>query len=366
MNRREFLKAGAAVAAASVIPPIAIAGGADFNPQPSAWRSFEVTTKVNPQATKQIVRAWLPLVQFRADDWNRPEGNRWTTNAAVARIERDLASGADMLFVEWKAGEMQPVVEIVSRIATRDRATDLARAGTAVPLTATERIRYLSGTRLAPVDGIVAETASRIVGNATSDVEKARLLYDWMVENTYRRASTRGCGDGDIVAMLKSGDLGGKCADLNPLYVALARATGIPARDLYGIRVAPSKFGYKALGANSTTITRSQHCRAEIHLDGFGWVAVDPADVRKVMLEEQEGGLDASDSRVIAARKALFGSWEGNWIAFNDANDLVLPGSDGGAASFLMYPQAEVGQVRLDCLEPDLFQYSISTREISI
>ena len=43
--------------------------------------------------------------------------------------------------------------------------------------------------------------------------------------------------------MLESKDLGGKCADLNALYVGLARASGLPARDVYGIRVAKSELG---------------------------------------------------------------------------------------------------------------------------
>jgi transglutaminase-like putative cysteine protease len=55
--------------------------------------------------------------------------------------------------------------------------------------------------------------------------------------------------------MLESGDLGGKCADLNALYVGLARAAGLPARDVYGIRIAKSELGYKSLGASSENIT---------------------------------------------------------------------------------------------------------------
>jgi len=43
--------------------------------------------------------------------------------------------------------------------------------------------------------------------------------------------------------MLESKDLGGKCADLNALYVGLARAAGLPARDVYGIRIAKSDLG---------------------------------------------------------------------------------------------------------------------------
>jgi transglutaminase-like putative cysteine protease len=49
--------------------------------------------------------------------------------------------------------------------------------------------------------------------------------------------------------MLESKDLGGKCADLNALYVGLARAAGLPARDVYGIRVAPADVRKVVLGA---------------------------------------------------------------------------------------------------------------------
>jgi hypothetical protein len=95
---------------------------------------------------------------------------------------------------------------------------------------------------------------------------------------------------------------------LNALYVGLARAAGLPARDLYGIRVAPSKFGYKSLGASSEVITKAQHCRSEVYLAGFGWVPVDAADVRKVVLEEPPKNLAIDDPEVLAARKTLFGA----------------------------------------------------------
>ena len=47
--------------------------------------------------------------------------------------------------------------------------------------------------------------------------------------------------------------------------------------------------------------------------------------------------------KVAAARKALFGAWEMNWLAYNVAHDLVLPGAKGPKVEFLMYPQAETG-----------------------
>ena len=165
--------------------------------------------------------------------------------------------------------------------------------------------------------------------------------------------------------MLKTGDLGGKCADLNALYVGLARAVGLPARDVYGIRIAPSRFGYKSLGAGNEVVSKAQHCRAEVFLTGFGWVPVDPADVRKVVLEEPPGHLALNDPKVVAARKTLFGAWEMNWLAYNFAHDIDLPGSSGPRVGFLMYPQAEVDGERLDSLDPDTFKYVITAKEIS-
>ena len=41
--------------------------------------------------------------------------------------------------------------------------------------------------------------------------------------------------------------MGGKCADLNALYVGLARSVGLPARDVYGLRIAKSDWATRAL-----------------------------------------------------------------------------------------------------------------------
>ena len=86
--------------------------------------------------------------------------------------------------------------------------------------------------------------------------------------------------------------------------------------------------------------------------------------MRKVVLEEPPGRLALDDPKVLAARKTLFGAWETNWLAYNVAHDLELPGSSGAKVAFLMYPQAEVGSERLDSLEPDQFKYVITARQI--
>jgi transglutaminase-like putative cysteine protease len=364
MIRREFLRSGAALTVIAALPRGAFADTL-FTPKPDAWRKFEVTTRVEIVKPSGKAQVWLPLPGVAEPDWMQPLGNEWTTNAKSAVLKREVKYGAQMLHVEWADGEPAPVVELVSRIATRDRAVDLSKRGAVPQLSDGERKLYTASTDLMPTDGIVKATADGIVGWAFSDVEKARRIYEWIVDNTFRDPKTRGCGIGDIASMLKTGDLGGKCADLNALYVGLARAVGLPARDVYGIRIAPSRFGYKSLGAGNEVVSKAQHCRAEVFLTGFGWVPVDPADVRKVVLEEPPGQLALNDPKVVAARKTLFGAWEMNWLAYNFAHDIELPGSSGPKVGFLMYPQAEVGGERLDSLDPDTFKYVITAKEIS-
>lgn len=362
MKRREFVASTSALVA---FPGLAFAQHKEFSPEQSQrWRSFEVVTRVEIAKPAGTTRVWVPVPAVD-EDWQRTVGNSWSGNAATMRLVHDPKYGAAMFYAEWPASQKAPVVELVSRFATRDRAVDLSKPSKAQPLPASDRAFYTAATELQPTDGIVAKTAYEITRGKRTDVEKSRAIYDWIVDNTERDPKTRGCGVGDIKAMLESGNLGGKCADLNALYVGLARSVGLPARDVYGVRVAKSEFGYRSLGAGSPNITRAQHCRAEVWLAGFGWVPVDPADVRKVVLEERPQPTTLADPLVTAVRRKLFGAWEMNWLAYNRAHDVSLPGSTGPKIGFLMYPQAETAAGRLDPLEPDSFKYGISAREIS-
>ena len=359
MDRRSFLKSTGAAAAAGVFPSARASS-------PPAWRMFEVTTRVDMSLPEGRSRVWLPLPLTLDNDWHKTFDTSWSGNATSAEVARDGKYGVAMLHAEWPARETSPVIEVKSRFATRDRAVDFSRprAGAAV-LAAADRAFYTAPTELIPTDGIVRKTALEAVKGAKTDVEKARGIYEWIVDNTFRDPKTRGCGTGDIRTMLETGTLGGKCADLNALFVGLARSLGVPARDVYGIRVAASAYGYKSLGVASPAISKAQHCRAEFFADGFGWVPVDPADVRKVVLEEPPGKLAVNDPKVTAARKRLFGSWEMNWLAYNMGADIALPNSEGKKIAFLMYPQGETGKERLDELDPDAFRYAITAKELS-
>ena len=366
MDRRSFLKVGGLVPVAAALPGLAGAQQLPFNPRRGEkWRTFEVSTRVEIVFPEGATRVWLPTPSVDTH-YQKTIDNAWSGNAQTARIVHDGRYGAGMLYAEWPSATQTPVIELTSRFATRDYAVDLsARAGSAEKLSSEQRSFYTEATEHMPTDGIVRKTALDITRGAGSDYDKAKAIYEWVVENTYRDPKTRGCGVGDIKAMLETGNLGGKCADLNALYVGLARAAGLPARDVYGVRVAKSQFGYRSLGAGTANITRAQHCRAEVYLTGFGWVPVDPADVRKVVLEEKAQPTTLADPLVQAVRPKLFGAWEMNWLAFNTANDLTLPNARSGKLTFFMYPQAETAAGRVDSLDPDNFKYTMTARELT-
>ena len=50
-----------------------------------------------------------------------------------------------------------------------------------------------------------------------------------------RDESVKGCGQGDVCALLDT--KGGKCTDINSVFVGLCRASGIPAREMFGVRI---------------------------------------------------------------------------------------------------------------------------------
>ena len=362
MNRRAFLKTGIGAGAAAVggmsLSGRAAAAGSDA----VKWRAFEVVTRAEVANSTGPTRVWLPLPLQPDTDYHKSLGQTWTGNAMVSRVYRDERYGAAIFYAEWPATENAPVVEVTSRFATRDRMVDVTKPATSpVPEDRATLAQYRESSRLVRTDGIVKKTSQQITKGIANDVEKARAIYEWIVENTFRDPKVRGCGVGDIRSMLETGNLGGKCADLNALFVGLARAAGLPARDVYGVRVADSAE-FKCLG-KSGDITKAQHCRAEFYASSLGWVPVDPADVRKVVLEER-GGIPLDDPTTKKARVKLFGHWEMNWLGFNYAHDVKLVNSKEEPLGFLMYPQAETGDGRKDSLDPDAFKYKMTSREL--
>lgn len=363
MNRRDFIKSGLTVSAG-----LAFGGIPRFRDLAHAndakWRTFEVITRLEVTEPVGAVRAWVPVPLTTPTDYFKREPDTWSGNYKAVRAVTYDKYGTGMVYADWAAGEKTPVVEIKSRFMTRDRAVDLGSKPKSMPSENKAVLDYFrKPSKLIRTDGIVATTSKGIVMGNKTDADKAKAIYEWIVDNTFRDPKVKGCGIGDISTMLHTGYLGGKCADLNALYVGLARAAGLPARDVYGVRVAASDE-FKSLG-KADDISGAQHCRAEVYLSRYGWVPVDPADVRKVVLEENPGApLSLDDPKVKKARAKLFGAWEMNWLPYNYAHDVKLPNSNGPEIGYFMYPQSETANGRKDSLDAKNFRYTIKSTEI--
>ncbi|MCL4503126.1 MAG: transglutaminase domain-containing protein [Deltaproteobacteria bacterium] len=206
---------------------------------------------------------------------------------------------------------------------------------------------YLQATRLAPTGGKVEELAAAITKGQKTVRGKARAIYDWVCKNMYRDPDTRGCGTGDVCALLKKP--GGKCTDISSVFVALARAAGVPAREVFGLRL-----GKKP----QEDLTQSQHCWAEFHLPGYGWVPVDPADVRKAILVEK---LKPEDPKAKTYEKYFWGGLDQYRIKLAMGRDLVLnPPQNGEPLNTFGYPFAQVGSQTIDWLDPATFKYQFT------
>ena len=217
------------------------------------------------------------------------------------------------------------MLEVTSRYSTRDRFVDVTKppAGAAREDAAILK-KYLEATELIPTDGIVRKTAYEITRGKSTDVDKARAIYEWIVDNTLPRSQD---------ARLRRGRHQGDARDRRP-----RRQVRRPQRALRrpgprgrtcrratstACACAESSSATRASARQPANITKAQHCRAEVFLTGYGWVPVDPADVRKVVLEEKPAADTLADpARAAGARASCSARWEMNWLAYNDAHDV--------------------------------------------
>lgn len=312
-------------------------------------RSGTVTVSVDltSHGAGKEAELWLPYPVSDPDQ--SITDVRVTGDFAASAVYADRANSTPMLYAKWDRDARSRKLtfsfkaerqEVIRRpLPAKEAAWDPA-----------DYARYLGATSLGPVDGEVGKLARSITAGKTTVLEKARAVYDWTCENTYRDPKTRGCGEGNVCNLLARP--GGKCADIHSVFVALARAAGVPAREVFGIRLGKKE---------SEDITTWQHCWAEFFLPGYGWVPVDAADVRKAMLTEN---LKLDDPRTADYRAYFWGGLDPYRVKLSQGRDLTLnPPQPGGPVNYLMYPYARVGGALLDWLDPATFRYTITYTE---
>ena len=75
--------------------------------------------------------------------------------------------------------------------------------------------------------------------------------------------------------------------------------------------------------------------------------------------------LPIDDEKVKVARSRPFGSWEMNWIGYNFAQDVTLPGSELGPIAFLCTPEEKHHKAVSTVSIQRISAIKISSREIS-
>jgi transglutaminase-like putative cysteine protease len=241
---------------------------------PPATQTYKVKQTVVlseiPEGTKKV-RLWVAV----------PEDDRAqeVLDISVASapgpwsLEREADQGNRFLYVEVpqpKAGSLETVVEFTLRRRSIFVAIDPTKVGLLGDdkrKLFSEELRLDSPHMLVTPD--IRAMADKVCGKEANIAVQANLLLEHVasVADHYSKDKTKpNCGLGDAATCLEQG--GGCCTDLHSLFIALARARGIPARLQMGYRMKPENSGKE--------VDPGYRCWVEYFVPGYGWV---PSDI---------------------------------------------------------------------------------------
>lgn len=259
------------------------------------------------------VTVWVPIPSTNRDqqinDLTVESDQKWDFGS-------DKTYGDRYIFT--KVDHPTTTVQVVVRFHV-DRRTVLFDKLASTDVSQEKLRHYLLADRRVTISPEIRGIAERATRNTKGILEEARSLYDWVASNVHLDRKRAGAGSGDSEGTLeaKSGD----CADFHSLFIALARARGIPARFIVGMPI-PHQ-----VGISSTTYA----CWAEFFVQARGWVPVDPAD--------------ASKTTDPAVQNFLFGNLEFDRVGFSIGRDIVLDPPTHAPLNYFIFPYAEAGGV---------------------
>ena len=175
--------------------------------------------------------------------------------------------------------------------------------------------RYLKPERLVPSDARFDETARKAVAGKKTDLQRARALYDLVIDEVRYAKAGDGWGQGDAVFACDARH--GNCTDFHAYFIALARAVNVPARFAIGAAI-PSNRDEGGVDG--------YHCWVEFYAEGKWW----PVDISEA-------------DKYSALSTYYFGHHPANRLEFSRGRDLeVDPGPSTGPINFLAYPILEI------------------------
>ena len=267
-----------------------------------------------PSGTRTL-ELWLPLP--REDD--QAVLDLRVAGSSALTVVRLTPSGDRAAYVRVADPRGVVTVSETATVSRRElRTTPSASSASLQDIDPAVFAADLASTPFIQVNDEIRTTARRETANAKTVPAKARALYDWVFAHMQYDKSVPGYGLGDIPYCLKVGK--GNCTDFHTLFIALARASGIPARWNMGF---PLAYGDGKGGA--TTAVPGYHCWAEFYAPGAGWTPVDISEARKHP----------------ELKDYFFGGLSGNRILFTRARDALLePDGTGRRLNYLIYPIA--------------------------
>ncbi|MDY6853564.1 MAG: transglutaminase domain-containing protein [Thermodesulfobacteriota bacterium] len=316
-----------------------------------AWsmtRNGEITMEFKPKRSSHVkeIRLWIPYPV--STPFQRITDIKITGNHSQHAVYSDRMHGNMILFAKWDQTIKAPCLTFQFK-ASRDEIVRKDFPEKEAPWSKSDYANYLY--RMSPLDSQVRELADEITSGKTTILSKAKAIYDWVVKNMYRDPNVKGCGDGDVYRLLKH--RGGKCIDINSVFVALAKAADVPSREVFGIRLGKGE---------KNDISKWQHCWAEFYLPGYGWVPVDPADVLKTILVQD---IKLEHPKTEEYRNYYFGTVDPYRIKLSTGKEVELnPVSKAGTINYFMYPYMEIDGQPADSLSSETFQYRFTFKEM--
>lgn len=349
MNRRDFIRTCA-------VTPLFASTSFALAPLENK-KTYNVLFDFDLSHIKDNAALWVPLPS--SNDFQLVSPITVYENEKQHIITSNNSYAASTLFRKWGKDEQNKKISLSFAVSTSDVKANLTPKKVPYTLKVAAQ-RFIAPTAHVQTDGIVKEISDKAAAKHKREIDKARAIYEWVVENMYRDPNVKGCGAGNAKEALELKRYGGKCLDISAVFVALLRAQNIPARELMGLRLGKSEIS-TAFGSSSD-ITQAQHCRSEFFIEDIGWVRADPGDITKLRLVEKLGNKSKREADIA---DMYFGGFEMNWMALNYARDFELyPLPIQYPLDQFNYPYGESNDLVLDFYDPKTFKYSFSSTEV--
>ncbi|MEK7677646.1 MAG: transglutaminase domain-containing protein [Verrucomicrobiota bacterium] len=265
---------------------------------------FEFIYRVKLPQISAPARMWLPLAQSDRFQTVQVKGVR----APVQWRELDdRAHGNKVLFLIASPAESGRTIEITYRVQRLEKAAYAVQEPMAR--------KYLNPERLVPLNENFHTIAAEATRGRTTDLMRARALYDHVIDRMRYMKYGSGWGVGDASRACDART--GNCSDFHAYFIALARAIGIPARLAIGAAIPSERHDGKIDG---------YHCWAEFFADGKWW----PVDISEA-------------DKYSSLATYYFGHHPANRIELSQGRDLLVdPLPTSGPINLLAYPVLEI------------------------